>query len=526
MQALKSMWRSSAWIAILLACVLIAGQLFAMQAVFDGAVAHLLLPADAETQHNWLRLTASHMQAEILRVADQRREQIDQAFPKIASWFRQAPDATIFPTWPRDISWVCFSADGASRVAASPDSQLTANSLSAAVSALSGAPYFDQIPLSDGTTLLLYVRQQTLDGYLRQAAIDTIQAWPAEQVTLSIWLQRTASGTQESIAYQREIPAATPVVYGYQVPESSAPLVNALPNDNLAQLREHRNAFFPAIAEASAGTQACSAIVLADSDLALCVSARMLTPDILTHPNLSHFRALSSMIFYITLAVVALAVLGILCYQLHAYRKGVKSWQNAQSLLDMREQTVGEERRKIDKVYEELRRLGALKPYTGPRTAASVVHWLDDSFPAFSRITPDQVLAGSRATAIVLLTLDDTAEAAHAEIDSLAEQIVPIIQQHIRSNDMVARWHGASLMLVLNTITLKDALMRAEDVRISLCERAFQTKQGPTHITLTCGLSLMLQNDASWRQSVERAQRAQQRGKETGRSGRVYHEIL
>ncbi len=523
MQALKSMWRSSAWIAILLACFFIAGQLFAMQAVFDGAVAHLLLPADAETQHNWLRLTASHMQAEILRTSQQRRNQIDQAFPKIANWFRQAPDATIFPTWPQDIGWVCFAADGVSRIAASPDSQLAAGDISATVQSLRSSPYFDQIPLADGATLLLYVRQQTLDGYLRQAAIDIIQSWPAEQVTLSVWLERTAQGTQENIAYQREILAATPVVYGYQVPEVSSPLVNALPENDLAQLREHRNAFFPAIAEASAGAQACSAIVLSDSDLALCVSARMLTPDILTHPNIARFRGLCSMIFYLTLGVVALGALGVLAYQLHAYRKGVRDWRNAQNLLDMREQAVGEERRKIDKVYEELRRLGALKPYTGPRTAASVVHWLDDSFPAFSRISPDQVLAGGRATAIVLLTIDD---GANAEVDSLSEQIVPIIQQHIRSNDMVARWHGASLMLVLNTITLKDALMRAEDVRISLCERAFQTKQGPTHITLTCGLSLMLQNDASWRQSVERAQRAQQRGKDTGRSGRVYHEIL
>jgi diguanylate cyclase len=110
-------------------------------------------------------------------------------------------------------------------------------------------------------------------------------------------------------------------------------------------------------------------------------------------------------------------------------------------------------------------------------------------------------------------------------VDAVLTEMGEQLELWIRQNDVVARWQDVSFLLVLTYITLKDALVRAEDFRAALVENAFNVHGAKVSVSVSCGLSMMLSSDSSWRQAMERAKKALSRRRERG-TNKLYHEIL
>ena len=110
-------------------------------------------------------------------------------------------------------------------------------------------------------------------------------------------------------------------------------------------------------------------------------------------------------------------------------------------------------------------------------------------------------------------------------MDAILTEMGEQLELWVRQNDVVARWQDASFLLVLTFITLKDALVRAEDFRAALVENALNVHGVEINVSVSCGLSMMLSSDTSWRQAMERAKKALSRRKERG-ANKLYHEIL
>jgi hypothetical protein len=518
------MMRSSAWVVAALVCILAIGQLFAVQIIFDAGVNQLLMPTDTENQRNWLRLTANHISENYLSEVASIRTQYDETLAWLVMWFgSEGAIGGAPPSIPDGINWLHYGLDGSlAGASAGVPNRLRAMHFSEAAAAVWAQPYRRQAQTSRGEHWLLYVDQATLDNALQRAAIDLLSSWQPEAHALLAWLQRDS--TSAPIAYRRSIPAATPAVYGYKAP-GAEPL--ALPMariaKELASMDAGKELFLPDIGSA-AMPQPCAIFSLPGSGLTLCVSMRQLEPDILNHPDIARFNSLCITVFLITLLVTALAGAGLLFYQWRTYRQATLDWQRMRADLDTREQLVAASQQKLGTLYGDLRALEAVPPAPGLLTPAALMAWLDANFETFARIPSEDVVGGARASALLLLCLDTPAGHNGGEDTSaLLDAISPILRHRMRKNDLVARWNNASFLLILPSISLKVALNRAEYLRATIAGHAFAPRE-VGEVTVTCGLSLMLSTDTSWRQAIERAKHAASKGRDG--QNRVYHEIL
>lgn len=160
---------------------------------------------------------------------------------------------------------------------------------------------------------------------------------------------------------------------------------------------------------------------------------------------------------------------------------------------------------------------------------ASLSNWLDNNYHLFTRRSSEAILGSHMSTALVLIEADDLMElnqqhgleAGDAALSALSEQL----KQHTRKNDIVARWQEGTFLVVLHDITLKNALGRAEELRAGVEQMEIPLQRGTLRLTITCGLSMMLDVDKSWKQALNRAQRALNRGRE-GSKNTICHEIF
>jgi len=229
-----------------------------------------------------------------------------------------------------------------------------------------------------------------------------------------------------------------------------------------------------------------------------------------------------------TLAVLGFAMAALILYVAAGYQRNKNTWTEHFTEVAAKEQELTMERDRLDSVYEDLRRMGALTPRVGMHNQSSVVFWLDSNYESFQRASVENLLDGERSTALLFLGLDDVENLYsrdQALVDAILTQMGEQLELWIRQNDVVARWQDASFLLVLTFITLKDALVRAEDFRAALVENALNVHGVEINVSVSCGLSMMLSSDTSWRQAMERAKKALSRRKERG-ANKLYHEIL
>ncbi len=255
-----------------------------------------------------------------------------------------------------------------------------------------------------------------------------------------------------------------------------------------------------------------------------------LTPIPGTEDALDALRMQHATVLYITVGMCGLClVIALLCTWTLA-RRARNTMITRLTQAAVQEQEMSMERGRIDEVYADLRRLGALTPHEGIQNQTSVMQWLDTNFDVFHRTTVEQLLDGERATALMLLSLDHldalyNREHGRQVVEALLAEIGKQLTQWVRKNDLVARWQDASFLLVMTNITLKDALLRAEDFRAAMVGNPIRIAGTDYTNTLSCGLSMMLTSDSSWRQAAERAKKALSRRHEHG-PNTLYHEIL
>ncbi|MCL2812768.1 MAG: diguanylate cyclase [Clostridia bacterium] len=234
------------------------------------------------------------------------------------------------------------------------------------------------------------------------------------------------------------------------------------------------------------------------------------------------------LILLVTLGILGFVMVAMMLYVAAGYQRNKNAWTEHYTEVAAKDQELAMERDRLDSVYEDLRRMGALTPRVGMHNQSSVVFWLDSNYESFQRANVENLLDGERSTALLFLGLDDV-EGLYSRdqisVDAILSEMGDQLELWIRQNDVVARWQDASFLLVLTYITLKDALVRAEDFRAALVENALNVHGVDVNVSVSCGLSLMLSSDSSWRQAMERAKKALSRRKERG-ANKLYHEIL
>lgn len=249
-----------------------------------------------------------------------------------------------------------------------------------------------------------------------------------------------------------------------------------------------------------------------------------------TESILTALRQQTGAVFGATAILCGLCAACVLLYQLYGYQRVKNDWTHRQLEMAVREQALTAERERLNEVYNELRRQGTPATRTGLQQQSTAVHWLDMHFDAFHRATLENLLDGEPSTAILFLGLDDVEKLYNEEhgretVDAVLGDIGVQLENWVRQNDLVARWQDACFLMIMTRITLKDALLRAEDFRSALVSSPFEVDGVEVTASVSCGLSMMLTSDSSWRQSVERAKKALSRRKERGHNT-LYHEIL
>lgn len=235
-------------------------------------------------------------------------------------------------------------------------------------------------------------------------------------------------------------------------------------------------------------------------------------------------------LFFLGMGICAFCLVFVLLYLAGSYLRMKNAWTEHYAEVAAKEQELSMERDRIDAVYEDLRRMGTLTAHAGMHNQNTVVQWLDANFNSFHRASVESLLDGERSTAILFLALDDVdllynQGQGQALVDAILTEMGQQLEQWIRQNDLVARWQDASFMLVMTYISLKDALLRAEDFRAALVDNALSVHGADVSVSISCGLSMILTSDSSWRQAVERSKKALSRRTERGQNT-LYHEIL
>lgn len=212
----------------------------------------------------------------------------------------------------------------------------------------------------------------------------------------------------------------------------------------------------------------------------------------------------------------------------YAKRQSDIAQKKSEAQLDAAREELLSEQTKLKKAYADLRTAAFVDPASGFLTQAALTGWLDANYPRFVQLTSEELLGGGQTAAFALIYPDDMPVIRKLNGRETAEQFIVLLGQfidgHTRKSDLVARWEGDALMLVLSAISLKDALMRCETLRSAVAEQFFGTMP-PCHTTLSIGVSLVLGGDQNWHSTMTRTQRALKRAKDGGGDA-ICHDVL
>lgn len=105
----------------------------------------------------------------------------------------------------------------------------------------------------------------------------------------------------------------------------------------------------------------------------------------------------------------------------------------------------------------------------------------------------------------------------HDTGDYVLKQVSSIIQQHLRQQDVVARWGGEEFLLMLPETSLDDAVRVAEKLRETIESFSMEFGGHSFNVTMTFGVSIY-ENSLGLEKSIKKADDALYEGKQTGRN--------
>lgn len=174
---------------------------------------------------------------------------------------------------------------------------------------------------------------------------------------------------------------------------------------------------------------------------------------------------------------------------------------------------LSEEKKKLDKAYNEIKEIAFYDPLTG----------LWNRRAMFNRFKEEMArsLRAEQKFCLIICDIDffkninDTF--GHRCGDDILTSIGEILKENIRAEDSVARWGGEEFLILLNNSDLGSGAAVAEKLRRSIDEKVFMFENSKIHITMTFGVSESMK-DEKIDEVIKSADNKLYYGKEHGRN--------
>ncbi|WP_460537739.1 diguanylate cyclase [Chitinimonas naiadis] len=127
-----------------------------------------------------------------------------------------------------------------------------------------------------------------------------------------------------------------------------------------------------------------------------------------------------------------------------------------------------------------------------------------------------------RPLALVLIDLDHFKRLndryGHLAGDEVLRGVAEMLRQAVRESDLVFRFGGEELLLLMPAADAGDALQRSEAIRLQMAEHRFPTGQGPLTVTLSAGMAVWPQHGKCLVSLLDAADKALYAAKHAGRN--------
>ena len=106
----------------------------------------------------------------------------------------------------------------------------------------------------------------------------------------------------------------------------------------------------------------------------------------------------------------------------------------------------------------------------------------------------------------------------HAVGDFVLREVAKVLKESTRSSDLVARYGGEEMIILLRATSLKNALTVAEKIRKNIDENDLKDDKNKYHVTISLGVSMFQPESDTVEMLVKRADTALYKAKEGGRN--------
>lgn len=106
----------------------------------------------------------------------------------------------------------------------------------------------------------------------------------------------------------------------------------------------------------------------------------------------------------------------------------------------------------------------------------------------------------------------------HAVGDFVLKAVANVLTESVRTSDLVARYGGEEMIVLLRATGIDNAMIVAEKIRKRLDEKEIRDDKNKYHVTISLGVSMMLPESDNVEMIVKRADNALYKAKEGGRN--------
>ncbi len=179
---------------------------------------------------------------------------------------------------------------------------------------------------------------------------------------------------------------------------------------------------------------------------------------------------------------------------------------------------VSMQKLELQKAYKELDIISRTDPLTGLYNRREMLHRLEVEMARFNR--------SGRVFVLVILDMDDFKNIndtyGHECGDHVLKTTARLIRDGVRKQDVVSRWGGEEIMLLLPDTNLEQGLRVAEIQRSSIDEFQFHHQQITCRISATFGVS-QIQSGQTIDDCLRASDKALYEGKSKGKNCIVIH---
>jgi diguanylate cyclase (GGDEF)-like protein len=114
----------------------------------------------------------------------------------------------------------------------------------------------------------------------------------------------------------------------------------------------------------------------------------------------------------------------------------------------------------------------------------------------------------------------------HPVGDEVIRRVARVLEGSVRKIDIVARYGGEELAVIIEGADAAGAAQLAERIRLDVAKQSIPSDKGPFSITLSLGIASVPEDATDKQTLIERADQALYRAKHTGRNRSVTYQQL